>query len=240
MCEIGGKHDLVVKVNLEELGGLRSASTPPSLWANYTGIAFQDWEQSVAYRKVHVTLSHVADIKFHLHFIWIASNLCSKHYSRCRDGECKLLLPASLHGPMHSSAKSRHLAQNTPGDYVTLPLHIDTAHEAEPCAHKQVEQLMAEEQLIALGYVSMLGTKKKASNHHYQGGKTASRHSSAPPQQPHWLCQAPGPWSAAAGAATYEGRHIQPQAAEPTQLTFQRACNCCITKPQHSSFCHTS
>ena len=44
MCEIGGKHDLVVEVNAEESGGLGSASIPPSLWANYAGLDFQNWE----------------------------------------------------------------------------------------------------------------------------------------------------------------------------------------------------
>lgn len=44
MCEIGGKRDLVVEVNAEETGGLRSASTPPSLQANYAGLYFQNWE----------------------------------------------------------------------------------------------------------------------------------------------------------------------------------------------------
>lgn len=103
--------------------------------------------------------------KLHVPLTQLAPDLCSKHYSRCRDGEGKLALPAPLHGPMCSSAKSRRLGQNT-RDYITLLLHIHTAHvKAERRAHKRVEQWQ-----IALGYVSTLRREKKP---FLPGGNTA-------------------------------------------------------------------
>lgn len=87
--------------------------------------------------------------------------------------------------------------------------------KAEHRAHKQV----GERRQIALGYVSTLRTEKKARKIFYQGATQPWVHTSAPPRQPHYLCQAPVPWSAAAGAAAYEGT------ARPAQGSWAHTIN---------------
>lgn len=113
-CEIGGKWDLAVEISAEKSGGPRFASTPPSLWVN--------WEQSAAHKKVHVTLSHMANIKLHLPLAQMASNLHPKHCSCCRDRKGELSLPAPLHVPGCSPPNPRRWDQNT-RDYTTPLLH---------------------------------------------------------------------------------------------------------------------
>lgn len=164
MCETGGKHDLVVEVNAEKSGGSRSAFTPPSLWANYAGLDFQNWKSSVAYGKVHVMLSRVAGL--------LNCTLCLLHSWPLTSAQTPQsrgkASPRPPHRPVCSSAKSRHLGQNT-WDYKTLLLHIHVAHVmAEHRAHKGVGQ-----REIAPGYVSTLRTEKKARNHFLPGGNTA-------------------------------------------------------------------
>lgn len=95
----------------------------------------------------------------------LSPNLCSKQYSTCRGGEGKLWLPAPLHGPVYSPAKSRRWDGNA-RDQVTPLLHMRTAHaKAERRAHKYG----GEQRQIALGYVSTLKTIKKSRNHFYWG-----------------------------------------------------------------------
>lgn len=168
LCEIDGKCDLVVEVcgDIEKPDfcfhpfiSLGQLCRP---WFSKLGIV--NSLQGSAW-----TLSHVADIKLHLPFTEMASNLCSKHCSCCWDEEGWALSP-SINAWSHVfTCKVKVLGSKHTGLHDSASPHSHWTH----------------------GQSTLVCYQKKAKTNLHQGATQPWAHTSALPQQSSCFWQAP-------------------------------------------------